>query len=75
MSFHNPVKVGDELTVWARMIKRGRSSMTFDVQAWRRPRDREAQTLVTRAHFTFVALDDNGRPRPLPDARDGETWV
>src|SRR5271168_2388660 len=45
MSFHNPVRVGDELTVWARMIKRGRSSMTFDVQAWRRPRDREAQTL------------------------------
>jgi acyl-CoA thioesterase YciA len=75
MSFHNPVKVGDELTVWAQLIKRGRSSMTFDVQAWRRPRDREAQTLVTRAHFTFVALDENGRPRPVPDARDGETWV
>ncbi|WP_045836892.1 acyl-CoA thioesterase [Hyphomicrobium sp. 99] len=75
MSFHSPVKVGDELTVWARLIKRGRSSMTFDVQAWRRPRDREAQTCVTRAHFTFVALDDNGRPRPLPDSADGEGWV
>ncbi len=75
MSFHNPVKVGDELTVWARLIKRGRSSMTFDVQAWRRPRDQEVQTLVTRAHFTFVALDENGRPRPVPNARAGETWV
>ena len=75
MSFLSPVKVGDELTVWARLIKRGRSSMTFDVQAWRRPRDRETQTCVTRAHFTFVALDETGRPRPLPDAGEGETWV
>jgi acyl-CoA thioesterase YciA len=75
MSFHSPVKVGDELTVWARLIKRGRSSMTFDVQAWRRPRDSEMQTCVTRAHFTFVALDDTGRPRPVPDAGEGETWV
>jgi len=75
MSFHSPVKVGDEVTVWARLIKRGRTSMTFDVQAWRRPRDGEAQACVTRAHFTFVALDEHGRPRPLPDARDGETWV
>lgn len=75
MSFHEPVKVGDELTVLARLIKHGRSSITFDVQAWRRPRDREIQTCVIRAHFTFVALDDNGRPMPLPDSAEGETWV
>jgi acyl-CoA thioesterase YciA len=75
MSFHSPVKVGDEVTVWAILEKRGRSSMTFEVQAWRRPRDGEALTCVTRAHFTFVALDDNGRPRPLPEIRDDGTWV
>ncbi|WP_415068720.1 acyl-CoA thioesterase [Hyphomicrobium sp.] len=75
MTFHSPVKVGDEVTVWARLIRRGRSSMTFDVQAWRRPRDGETQLCVTRAHFTFVALDENGRPRPVPDVTDGETWV
>jgi acyl-CoA thioesterase YciA len=75
MTFHSPVKVGDEVTVWAQLIKRGRSSMTFEVQAWRRPRDGEVQACVTRAHFTFVALDENGRPRPLPDRRNGETWV
>ncbi len=75
MSFHSPVKVGDEVTVWAILEKRGRSSMTFEVQAWRRPRVGEALTCVTRAHFTFVALDENGRPRPIPEENDGETWV
>lgn len=75
MSFLSPVKVGDEVTVWAPLVKRGRSSMTFDVEAWRRPRDGERQTRVTRAVFTFVALDEAGRPRPLPtDDADG-TWI
>lgn len=75
MSFLSPVKVGDEVTVWAPLVKRGRSSMTFDVEAWRRPRDGERQTRVTRALFTFVALDEAGRPRPLPtDDADG-TWI
>ena len=75
MIFHSPVKVGDEVTVWARLIKRGRTSMTFDVQAWRRPRDGEAQSRVPHAHFTFVALDNEGRPRPLPKDGGGGTWV
>jgi acyl-CoA thioesterase YciA len=75
MTFHSPVRVGDEVTVWAPLVKRGRSSMTFDVQAWRRPRDSENCTCVTQARFTFVALDQDGRPRALPGAADGETWV
>lgn len=66
MTFLSPVKVGDEVTVWAHLIKVGRSSMTFDVQAWRRPRDGEGQTCVTRGVFTFVALDADGRARALP---------
>jgi acyl-CoA thioesterase YciA len=75
MTFHSPVKVGDEVTVWAQLVRRGRTSMTFHVQAWRRPRDGEARACVTRAHFTFVALDANGRPRPLPETPDGGTWT
>lgn len=67
MTFLSPVKVGDEITVWALLTKRGNTSMTFDVHAWRRPRTGEEMQCVTRALFTFVALDDNGRPRPLPD--------
>jgi acyl-CoA thioesterase YciA len=73
MTFLSPVRVGDEVTIWATLAKRGRTSMTFDVEAWRRPRDGEATTCVTRALFTFVALDDAGRPRILPADNASET--
>lgn len=64
-TFLSPVKVGDEVTVWVDVVKVGRTSMTFDVQAWRRPRDGEERTRVTQAMFTFVALDQDGRPREV----------
>jgi acyl-CoA thioesterase YciA len=79
MTFLSPVRVGDEVTVWAPLVKRGRTSMTFNVEAWRRPRDSEICTQVTHAQFTFVALDADGRPRPLPDTTRGPsgdtTWA
>lgn len=75
MTFLSPVRVGDEVTVWAKLVKRGRTSMTFDVETWRRPRDSEFQACVTHALFTFVALDRAGRPRELPADDTTETWV
>lgn len=66
MSFLNPVKVGDEVSVWAELLGVGRTSMRFRVSAWRRPRDSERHTRVTEAVFTFVALDSDGRPRTVP---------
>lgn len=66
IAFHEPVKVGDEVTVHAELIGIGRTSMRFRVSAWRRPRDSEVSRKVTEAEFTFVALDGNGRPRPVP---------
>jgi acyl-CoA thioesterase YciA len=66
MAFHYPVKVGDEVSVWAELVAVGRSSMRYQVSAWRRPRDSERHTRVTQAMFTFVALDSDGKPRPVP---------
>ena len=65
MSFHSPVQVGDEVTVWADLIHTGRTSMKLEVSAWRRPRDGDHLTCVTHAIFTFVALTQHGRPRPI----------
>ena len=65
MTFVQPVHVGDEVTVWANLIGTGRTSMKFNVSAWRRPRDGDEMMCVTHAIFTFVALDENGRPRPV----------
>jgi acyl-CoA thioesterase YciA len=65
MIFHRPVKVGDEISCYAELRKVGRTSMTIYVEAWRREREADHGEKVTEATFTFVALDDERRPRPV----------
>lgn len=65
IAFLQPVKVGDEVTVYAELISTGRTSMRFEVSAWRRRRDSESVHKVTGATFAFVALDLDGRPREI----------
>jgi acyl-CoA thioesterase YciA len=65
MQFLEPVKVGDEVSVYCAVEKVGRTSMLIDVEAWRRPRHSEEAVKVTEAKFTFVAIDDEGEPRPV----------
>ncbi|MDE2199168.1 MAG: acyl-CoA thioesterase [Rhodospirillales bacterium] len=64
MSFLRPVKVGDEVSLYARVTSTGRTSMRIAVEAWRRARG-EGMSKVTEAHFVFVAIGPDGRPRPL----------
>jgi acyl-CoA thioesterase YciA len=71
MKFHRPVKVGDEVSLFATCTQLGRTSMKIHVQAWRRSRDSEESTKVTCAVFTFVALDGEGRPRSIRGAGEG----
>jgi acyl-CoA thioesterase YciA len=63
--FHQPVSVGDEVSVYGEIVKIGRTSMTISVEAWRRHRHEEVQVKVTEATFTFVAVDAANRPRPV----------
>lgn len=65
MVFHQPVKVGDEVSVYTHIEHIGRTSMTIEVEAWRRERHSEEASKVTEAKFTFVAIDDEGHPRPV----------
>lgn len=65
MTFHRPVKVGDEVSLFAELESVGRTSMKIHVEAWRRERHRDDCERVTDATFTFVALDANARPRPV----------
>ena len=67
ITFHHPVHVGDEVSIHADLVRRGRTSMTIEVEAWARPRDAEASVRVTRATIVFVALDAAGKPRGLDD--------
>ena len=68
ITFLRPVHVGDEVSLYAGIVSVGRTSMTIQVDAWRRSRDGEEQVRVTDATFVFVALDQGGRPRLVPSA-------
>lgn len=66
MKFIRPILVGDIISIYADITRRGRTSISIklDVIA---TRDRGASNLqVTEGLFTFVALDEQARPRPLP---------
>jgi acyl-CoA thioesterase YciA len=65
ITFLQPVFIGDEVSLHAEIIRVGRSSMTIQVEAWRRSRDGEVQVKVTDATLVFVALDQGGRPREI----------
>ena len=65
MQFLRPVKVGDEVSLYAEIVHIGRTSMRIHVEAWRRERHRDDSQQVTEATFTFVALDENGAARAV----------
>jgi len=67
MTFHSPVAVGDEVSLYAEVVSTGRTSVRIAVEAWRRGRDSDATNQVTSAVFTFVAIDAKGTPRALPE--------
>ena len=66
MSFISPVFVGDEVSLFARLERVGRTSVGVSVEAWRRRRDGREVYKVTQGVFTYIAIDGERRPRPLP---------
>lgn len=66
MTFIAPVKVGDVLSVYTEVESVGRTSMKIHVEAWARRFQTSLHDKVTDATFTFVAIDEEGRPRPVP---------
>jgi acyl-CoA thioesterase YciA len=65
MRFRHPVKIGDTVCCYAKLIKVGNTSMTFRVCAWVRPQGVGERAQVTEAVFTYVAIDDAGKPIPV----------
>jgi acyl-CoA thioesterase YciA len=65
--FKQPVRVGDILSFFAEVTHVGRTSVTVDVEVYaERFRSQGHYVRVTEAVLTYVAIDENGRPRPLP---------
>ena len=68
MTFIRPVRVGDVLCVYTAVDAVGRTSMKIHVEAWARRFRTNQREKVTTGTFTFVAVDDDGRPKPIPPA-------
>jgi len=71
MVFKNPVHVGDRICCYAEMIKVGTTSMKIKVEVWVTDKMTDDRRQVTEGLFTFVAIDENGKPQPV-DRREAE---
>lgn len=75
MSFIRAVKVGDILGVYTDIDRVGRTSIDVHVEAWVRRGRIGMREKVTEATFRFVAIDEAGKPTPLPDEADLPAYV
>ena len=63
--FFKPVMVGDKVSVYCQVKAIGRTSVTVFIEAWRRSRKSPDTERVTSGVFTYVAIGDDRRPRPV----------
>ncbi|MBN9669052.1 acyl-CoA thioesterase [Roseibium aggregatum] len=66
MKFIRPVHVGDVLCVYTEIMRVGNTSMEIKLEAWALRQRYGHREKVTEAIFTFVSVDEDGRPRPVP---------
>ena len=64
-TFKQPVMIGDVVSFYAKVERVGRTSITVDVEVYARRRSLHEVVKVTEATLTYVAVDDNRRPRPV----------
>jgi acyl-CoA thioesterase YciA len=64
--FKQPVRVGDILSFFSKVVRIGRTSITVKVEVFaERYRSQGSYIKVTEALLTYVAIDDNGKPREI----------
>ena len=68
MKFIGPILLHDVISVYARIDRTGRTSMGIRIEVIASRNRGTEKVKVTEALFTFVALDEHNRPRPLPSA-------
>ena len=61
--FKQPVFVGDIVSLYADVVRTGRTSITVSVEVYAQHRSAADAAKVTEAVLTYVAVDDNRRPR------------
>ena len=67
--FKQPVRVGDILSFFSKVSRIGRTSITVKVEVYAERFTAQGQYIkVTEATLTYVAIDENGKPREIPKA-------
>ncbi len=66
MAFHRPVFVGDVLCAYAELMRVGGTSLSYRIEAWALRRGGGDRIKVTEGVFTYVAISEDRRPRPVP---------
>jgi acyl-CoA thioesterase YciA len=65
--FKQPVHIGDLLSFYVDLVKIGNTSITVNVEVYAERGPADIQVVkVTEATLTYVAIDRDGRPRPVP---------
>ncbi len=68
MRFLRPVSVGDEVSCYCSLTEAGGTSVAVRIETWARDRTGSDPQKVTEGVFTYVALDEDGKPRKLEQA-------
>ena len=66
MAFLHPVKTGDVVSCYTQIEKIGNTSMKIRIEAWETGDPCREAVRLTEGLFTYVAIDEAGRPRPVP---------
>lgn len=66
MTFLKPVHVGDLVSCYAEIESIGKTSMTISIEVWVEPPLQFTKHQVTKGTFVFVAIDEQGKPRKVP---------
>jgi len=66
MTFHQPIKVGDVVSIYGEVTRVGRTSMAVRLTTIVARRLDPTEIKVTEGIYTYVAIDEHGRPRPVP---------
>ena len=67
MTFHQPVFIGDLVACYCELERVGNTSMTVKVESWAQRMASGEEVLVTEGRYTYVAIDESRKPRPVKE--------
>ena len=66
ISFETPIKIGNTVNIEAKITRAFNTSMEIHLYVWGEDHKQQVKYKSNEAYYTFVALDANGRPKPVP---------